>query len=109
MPTLDTVNLVGQTSTAGWGSIEKKVNERSMEQVIQYDLSSNLELGKFFPEKAAMRIPVYMGFSENRIRPQYDPLNPDIPLNEALDNAADKAERDSITQSGRGLSAPHVQ
>ncbi len=93
---LGTVNLVGQTSTAGWGSIEKKVNERSMQQVIQYDLSSNLELGKFFPEKAAMRIPVYMGFSENRIRPQYDPLNPDVPLNQALDNAENKAERDSI-------------
>lgn len=93
---LGTVNLVGQTSTPGWGSIDKKVNERSMEQVIQYDLSSNLELGKFFPEKAGMRIPVYMGYSENRIRPQYDPLDPDIRLDESLDNAATRAERDSI-------------
>ncbi len=93
---LGTLNLVGQTSTPGWGSIDKKVNERSMEQVIQYDLSSNLELGKFFPEKAGMRIPVYLGYSENRIRPQYDPLNPDIMLNESLDNAASRAERDSI-------------
>jgi cell surface protein SprA len=64
---LGTVNLVGQTSTPGWGSIDKNVNQRSMEQVIQYDLSSNLELGKFFPEKAGIRIPVYMGYSENRI------------------------------------------
>lgn len=93
---LGTLNLVGQTSTPGWGSIDKKVNERSMEQVIQYDLSSNLELGKFFPEKAGIRIPVYMGYSENRIRPQYDPLDPDIKLNESLDNAASKEERDSI-------------
>ncbi len=93
---LGTLNLVGQTSTPGWGSIDKKVNERSMEQVIQYDLSSNLELGKFFPEKAGIRIPVYMGYSENRIRPQYDPLDPDIELNESLDNASSRAERDSI-------------
>ncbi|HOO67483.1 MAG TPA: cell surface protein SprA [Bacteroidales bacterium] len=93
---LGTVNLVGQTSTPGWGSIDKNVNQRSMEQVIQYDLSSNLELGKFFPEKAGIRIPVYMGFSENRIRPQYDPLDPDIMLNDALDNLETKAERDSL-------------
>jgi cell surface protein SprA len=93
---LGTVNLVGQTSTPGWGSIDKNVSERSMEQVIQYDLSSNLELGKFFPEKAGIRIPVYMGYSENRVRPQYDPLDPDILLNETLDNAETKAERDSI-------------
>jgi cell surface protein SprA len=93
---LGTVNLVGQTSTPGWGSIDKNVSQRSMEQVIQYDLSSNLELGKFFPEKAGVRIPVYMGYSENRIRPQYDPLNPDILLEDVLDNTETRAERDSI-------------
>jgi len=93
---LGTINMVGQTSTPGWGSIDKNVNQRSMEQVIQYDLSSNLELGKFFPEKAGIRIPVYMGFSENRVRPQYDPLDPDILLNDALDNLESKAERDSV-------------
>ena len=93
---LGTLNLVGQTSTPGWGSIDKKVNERSMEQLIQYDISSNLELGKLFPEKAGMRIPVYLGYSENRIRPQYDPLNPDIELGESIANAQSVAERDSI-------------
>ncbi len=93
---LGTVNLVGQTSTPGWGSINQNVSQRSMEQVIQYDVSSNLELGKFFPEKAAITIPVYMGYSENRIRPQYDPLDPDILLTDALGNTTTKAERDSL-------------
>ncbi|MBE0666886.1 MAG: cell surface protein SprA, partial [Bacteroidales bacterium] len=93
---LGTLNLVGQTSTPGWGSIDKKVNERSKEEVIQYDLSTNLELGKIFPEKIGVRIPVYMGYSESRVRPQYDPLNPDLLLDESLDKAPDKAARDSI-------------
>ena len=91
-----TVDMVGQTSTPGWGSIEKKVNERSKEQVIKYDLSSTLELGKFFPEKAGVRLPVYVGFSETRIRPQYNPLDPDIFLDDALINASDSYARDSI-------------
>lgn len=91
-----TVDMVGQTSTPGWGSIEKKVNERSKETIVKYDLSSTLELGKFFPEKAGVRLPVYVGYSETRIRPLYNPLDPDIYLNDALINASDSFARDSI-------------
>ncbi|TAL58764.1 MAG: cell surface protein SprA, partial [Bacteroidetes bacterium] len=93
---LGTVDMVGQTSTPGWGSIEKKVNERSKEQIMKYDISSSVELGKFFPEKAGVRLPVYVGYSETRIKPQYNPLDPDIPLQDALNSAKNKAQRDSI-------------
>jgi len=93
---LGTVDMVGQTSTPGWGSIEKKVNERSKEQIMKYDISSSVELGKFFPEKIGVRLPVYVGYSETRIKPQYNPLDPDIPLKDALDGAIDKTARDSI-------------
>jgi cell surface protein SprA len=94
---LGTVDMVGQTSTPGWGSIEKKVNERSKEQIMKYDLSSSVELGKFFPEKAGVRFPVYVGYSETRIKPQYNPLDPDVPLKDALNAAKNKSVRDSIT------------
>jgi cell surface protein SprA len=93
---LGTVDMVGQTSTPGWGSIEKKVNERSKEQVSKYDVSSSLELGKFFPEKIGVRLPVYVGYSETRITPQYNPLDPDIPLKDAMAKAFDEETRDSI-------------
>ena len=93
---LGTVDMVGQFSTPGWGSIDKKINERSKDQTLKYDISSNLELGKFFPEKLGVRLPVYVGYSETRIKPQYDPLDPDVLLNDALKSAKDKAVRDSI-------------
>jgi cell surface protein SprA len=93
---LGTVDMVGQASTPGWGSIEKKVNERSKEQVMKYDISSSVELGKFFPEKIGVRLPVYVGYSETRIRPQYNPLDPDILLNDALKAANNKTVKDSI-------------
>jgi cell surface protein SprA len=93
---LGTIDMVGQTSTPGWGSIDKKVNERSKEQIVKYDLSSTVEFGKFFPEKIGVRLPVYVGFSETRIKPQYNPLDPDIPLNDAINNASDQAVKDSI-------------
>ncbi len=93
---LGTVDFVGQMSTPGWGSIDRKVNERSKAEIIQYDLSSTLELGKFFPENLGVRLPVYVGYSESRIKPQYNPLDPDIELKDALREAPDKEARDSI-------------
>jgi cell surface protein SprA len=91
-----TLTFAGNTSTPGFGSIEKKVQERDKEKVVQYDLSSNFELGKFFPQKAGISIPMYMGLSEEFINPEYNPVDPDILLQSALDNAKTKSERDSI-------------
>ncbi|MFC2152644.1 cell surface protein SprA [Bacteroidota bacterium] len=93
---LGTLNLAGSISTPGFGSIEKKVNERSKEEVIQYDVSTNLDLGRFFPEKSKISIPVYAGYSETFINPEYNPLDPDIKLDDALNDAKTKSERDSI-------------
>ncbi len=93
---LGSIDFVGQTSTPGWGSIDKKVNERSKENVMRYDASSNIEMGRFFPEKAGVRLPVYMGYSESRIKPQFNPLDPDIPLEVALREAETREKRDSI-------------
>ncbi|MDR2887711.1 MAG: cell surface protein SprA [Bacteroidales bacterium] len=101
---LGAVDMVGQANTPGWGSIEKKVNERSIENVLSYDVSTNLELGKFFPEKVGVRLPVYAGYSQTRITPQYNQLDPDIPLKDALDAARNKAERDSIRSISEDLS-----
>ena len=93
---LGSFNLSGQTSSAGWGTLDSKVNERSTESVLKYDMSTNLELGKFFPEKAGVRIPVYAGYSESTITPLYNPLDPDVTLKETLANATTQAEKDSI-------------
>lgn len=93
---LGTFTFAGSSSQPGFGSIEKKVNERSQEQINQYDISTNLELGKFFSEDSGVRIPMYLGYSEGFINPKYNPLDPDVPLRDALDAAQTKRERDSI-------------
>ncbi|MFO8236370.1 MAG: cell surface protein SprA [Bacteroidales bacterium] len=91
-----TINVAGNLSTPGFGSIEQKVNERSKETASQYNISSNFDLGKFFSEQMGVKIPLYIGFSENIITPQYNPLNPDVKLGDALDAAETKRKRDSI-------------
>lgn len=90
------VSMSGGTSNPGFGSIDKKVQQRSKEDVLQYDVSSTLQFGKFFPKNAGVNLPVYMGYSETRRNPQFNPLDPDIPLSAALDNAQTREERDSI-------------
>ncbi len=93
---LGNLTLVGFTSTPGFGSIEQKVNARSKETIRSYDIASNLELGKFFPENFGLRIPFHFSFSESFTDPQYNPLNPDILFRDDLESYETNAERDSV-------------
>ncbi|MCF8303387.1 MAG: cell surface protein SprA [Bacteroidales bacterium] len=93
----DLGNLVlsGSHRTPGFGSIEKTVNERLKETQTQFDVATNLQIGKFFPEKFGLRIPVHFDYSETRITPQYNPLDPDILMKNQLDDL-NKENQDSL-------------
>lgn len=90
------VTVAGTTIKPGFGSIEKKVNQRSLDDFYQYDVSSTISLGRFFPKEANVNVPLFIGYSESFANPEFNPLDPDVPLKTALDKAANKAERDSI-------------
>lgn len=47
------VNVSGSTIKPGFGSIEKKVNERSLDDFYQYDLNSTVQLGGSSPRNRA--------------------------------------------------------
>lgn len=93
---LGVVSISGSTMKPGFGSIEKKVNEREKVETNQLDVAASLDMGKFFKEEAAVQLPVYAAYSKTVINPQYNPLQPDIPLDVALNEARNRAERDSI-------------
>ncbi len=94
---LGTLSLAGNYSTPGWGSIEKKVGERQKETRYQYDISTQLSLHKFLPANWGINLPMYVGYSQVIIKPQYNPLDPDILLNDVLHNdSLPKNYRDSI-------------
>lgn len=89
------VNVSGTKSTIGFGSIDSKVSERSRADNVAFDISSNMELGKFLPQKSGVKIPMFVSYSKQVATPQFDPRTPDIELSRALDNST-KAQRDSI-------------
>ena len=81
----------------GWGQIEQRVGERALEAVTQYDVATNMELGKLLPEKTGLRIPFYAQYSKTVETPEFDPYQLDLRLKEdVLDNLETKQERDSI-------------
>ncbi|MCB9188951.1 MAG: cell surface protein SprA [Flavobacteriales bacterium] len=101
------VSVAGNYSSPGWGSIEKSVSERQQEHIYGFDASTTVQLGNFFGDRVGLRLPVYLGYSRNVIRPLYDPLNPDLILvrdtsmensewDEYLNNSIDLTERRAI-------------
>ncbi|MCC7301556.1 MAG: cell surface protein SprA [Bacteroidia bacterium] len=99
---LGSITLAGNISTPGWGSLEKKVSERKKETVLSYDIITQVELGKFFPTGWNIRVPLYYGFSETRINPQFNPYDPDIELSNVYSNTEfSDAYKDSIRNSAQ--------
>lgn len=82
--------------TAGFGGLEEGVLQRSTDDYKTYSITANVELGKFFPDKAKVSAPLYYSVTKEEKRPKYNPLDTDMELKDALDAAGSKQERDSI-------------
>lgn len=92
---LGNVQISGLHSTPGFGSIEKKVNERQKETTTSLDIATNIEIGKFFPEQTGIRIPMHFDYSQVTSNPQYNPLDPDILYKDEIANL-NQQEKDSL-------------
>ncbi|MGJ8591110.1 MAG: cell surface protein SprA [Aquaticitalea sp.] len=87
------VSATGRRSTIGFGSVDQRPNERSREDVKQYDVVTNLNLGQLLPKKWGIQLPFNYGQGEEIITPEYDEFYRDIKLETQLDNTNN---RDSI-------------
>ncbi|MDR0864599.1 MAG: cell surface protein SprA [Candidatus Symbiothrix sp.] len=93
---LGSVNVTARKETAGFGSLDQGIMDRNLDDKQNFSVSTQVELGKFFPEKAKVSIPLYYSYSEDLVSPKYNPLDQDILLKDALDAVETKAEKDSI-------------
>ena len=93
---LGTYSFAGKMTTTGFGSIDSKMGQRTLDDSHEYDVSTNLELGKFFNAKSGVKIPLYLGISKSVSTPEYSPLDKDVKLSDALANAGSAHARDSI-------------
>ncbi|WP_233195762.1 cell surface protein SprA [Aquimarina sp. MAR_2010_214] len=90
------VTASGRISTIGFGGIEQGPNERSREDLKQYDLTTNVNLGQLLPKKWGVQVPFNYSRGEQLITPQFDPEFQDLELQDRLDNETDPAEKERI-------------
>ena len=90
------VNATGRYVSEGFGGLEDGVASRSTDNYGTYSVTTSLEMGKFFPDKAKVSIPVYYSVTKEKTSPKYNPMDTDMELKDALDAAGSKTERDSI-------------
>ena len=90
------VNATGRYVSEGFGGLEDAVASRSTDNYGTYSVTTSLEMGKFFPDKAKVSIPLYYSVTKEKTSPKYNPMDTDMELKDALDAAGSKAERDSI-------------
>ena len=93
---LGSVNATGRYISEGFGGLEDGVASRTTDNYGTYSVTTSLEMGKFFPDKAKVSIPLYYSITKEKTTPKYNPLDTDMELKDALDAAGSKHERDSI-------------
>lgn len=90
------ISATGRQSTSGFGSVEQRPNERSREDVQQYDVVTNVQLGQLLPKKWGIQIPFNYAQSEELITPKYDQYYNDLTLESRIDAAETEEEREQI-------------
>lgn len=96
MSDVATFNLGAHVETAGFGGVDQSLNDRRMDDYQQINFAMQVDAGRFLPEKAKLRAPIYFSTSKERITPKYNPLDQDVELSDALDACVTETQRDSI-------------
>ena len=102
---LGRIQLTGSYTSDGFGSLEDKQTQRALAATVGFGFTTDLELGKFFPEKSGIRIPMHFDYSLIESTPEYDPLNPDVYFKDVLSSYNTKRQKDSV----RAMSEEYTQ
>lgn len=95
---LGNVSLSGEMHTRGFGQVEQKIDQRYKDNLYKYDFATNLEGGRFFPEKAGIRIPFYANYAQSFSTPEFDPYQFDIPTKELIKSLKSAVGKDSAAK-----------
>ena len=93
---LATVAATARMSTIGFGSIDQTPNQSNREDMKQYDVVTNINLGQLLPNQWGLQIPLNLNVGETFITPEYDPFYQDILLQDRLDASQRTSQSDSI-------------
>jgi cell surface protein SprA len=90
---LGMLSLAGTYKTPFWGGVESKINDRSRETNINWDVTSSMNAGKFFPDKWKVTLPLFYNFGQTKNIPLFNPLDPDVRFSDMQNNERIDAEK----------------
>ena len=96
MSDIATVNMGFHKETEGFGSVDQSLSNRRMDNLDQYNIAVQTDLGRCIPEKVKLHAPIYYSYSNEKITPRYNPMDQDVELDEALATCETKQQKDSI-------------
>jgi len=82
--------------TMGFGALEQGPQERSREDIFQYNIATAVNAHQLLPKKWNLNIPFSYSIAEEKITPEYDPNDPDVRLETKLNEAQSSEERKRI-------------
>ncbi|PZU84335.1 MAG: cell surface protein SprA [Chryseobacterium sp.] len=77
------VNANASYASIGFGAIDQKPSERSQDENSAFSINTTVNVDKFLPEKAGMKIPLNYSYSQTITDPKYNPLDNDVELKKA--------------------------
>jgi cell surface protein SprA len=92
------VSLTGAFKTYGFGGVQTRISDRERANSYEFGVVSSLALDKLMPEKWGLRVPLYISYDRRNVRPHFNPLDPDMPLEQSLNSFRDETMRRDYRQ-----------
>ena len=77
------VNANASYASIGFGAIDQKPSERSQDENSAFSINTTVNVDKFLPEKAGVKIPLNYSYTQTITDPKYNPLDNDVELKKA--------------------------
>ncbi|MBX0291365.1 cell surface protein SprA [Hymenobacter sp. HSC-4F20] len=87
------ITATGSYVTTGFGSLQDRAQQRSLDNIARGDVNATVAAEKFFPEKLGLRVPVLLQAGMESRAPKYDPLDPDTKLTQSLEKFDSNEEK----------------
>lgn len=98
MANFASLSATGRYSSIGFGGLDQSPNNSSREELLQYNMVSNLNVGQLLPENWGVQAPLNFSLGETIITPEFDPYYQDLELETRLESTDNASEKENIRQ-----------
>ena len=96
MANFASLSATGRYSSIGFGGLDQSPNNSNREELLQYNMVSNVNIGQLLPQKWGLQAPLNISVGETVITPEFDPYYQDLELETRLETAQNPATREAI-------------